>query len=59
MYNVEHTFTDNYIATESKVISLKGSNVDDPLFGKSNRYDWAAMQHSDKYSFAICYLSVM
>ena len=59
MYNVEHKFTDNDTATESKVMSLKCSDVDDPLFGKSNRHGWAAMQNSDKYSFVICYLSVM
>ena len=38
MHNIEQTFTDNYVVTESKIISLKGSDVGHPLFGKNNRY---------------------
>ena len=36
-----------------KFISLKGCDVDHPLFGKINRYGWASMKKLDEYTFSI------
>ena len=55
MNNIDEKSVSQYSVGEEKIISLKGCNVDHPLFGNINRYGWASMKKSDEYTFSMGY----
>ena len=44
----------HYDLTDHRLVSLKGCDeMDHPLFGKTERYGWAAMRNSDEWCFTV------